>query len=109
MDKAERLQMIQKVWDKRNLGSALRGIIPVSRAEVRETVKETISPLAAEMNDEIRDEEQATNSRLSFDKSSKAHDRDSDSVLSASEREQLRRELRERAESFSLAAPMEFA
>lgn len=64
-----------------------------SKGEVRQSVRETIAPIAPEMNDSIEDEDGGFKSGLSFDEIKEAKQKETDVLLSADEKAQLARDL----------------
>ena len=94
MNKVERFTLIRNLGIARNMVPVIAiAVIPVSKGEIRETVVETLSPIAREMNDSVADEENATHSQLSFDAIKSARERETDTLLSPAEKAQLKREL----------------
>ena len=74
------------------------GQLPVSRAEIAVEAKKVHAKVSANMEDDTSegDRIEAKVSSLAFDEATETHVSDSDSILSASERRQLAREIAQR-------------
>jgi hypothetical protein len=93
MHKVERLELIKARFTAR-FGLPVPGILPVSKMEIRSTVKETVSRVAESMNDSTAagDENETNGSALSFDSATAHRERESDYLLTLAERRELLRD-----------------
>lgn len=92
MHKVERLELIKARFTAR-FGLPVPGILPVSKMEIRSTVKETVSRVAESMNDSTATgDEIEVGSSLCFESAITAGERESDYLLTLAERRELLRD-----------------
>jgi hypothetical protein len=94
LSKTERKLRLMEAAIRRGMFAGAAVFVAVSKGEIRETVKETVAPIAPQMEDDTQDEETANvKSQLTFDEIKSARERETDSLLSPAEKAQLKREL----------------
>ena len=105
MTKQDRLALIRARFAA-TCKTALPGILSVSAQEIRDTVAEETAPVLRENNDCTQDvDEMGFKPELEapFDRVREAQEREEETFLSRSERDQLTRDMREYKKRFWLA------
>lgn len=104
MTKQNRLALIRARFAV-TCGAALPGILSVSAQEICDTVAEETAPVLRETNDSTQDAEEVgfkPELETSFDRVREIQEKESETLLSQSERNQLARDLREYKKRFWL-------